>query len=85
MSGQDRPWMIEDEIRALIYSEVVTAIRGKIPEMYESIKTVMIEYFSDCYTTLCEAAISTATTAVAAAGVRGEQAFQYREFDNTKP
>ena len=55
--------------------------------MFGSIKTVMVEYFDERYAALAETAAAAATSAVTAAGVGGGagRAFQYRDFDNTKP
>ena len=53
--------------------------------MFGSINTAMVEYFDERYAALVAAAA--ATSAVTVAGVRGgaDRAFQYRDFDNTKP
>ena len=45
----------------------------------------MVEYFDKRYASLAEAAAATTTAAILAVGVRASQAFQYRDFDNTKP
>lgn len=63
----------------------MTSVLGKVLELFGSIKTVMMKYFDDRYVALTEDVVAPATTAVAAVGVRGEQSFQYRDFDNTKP
>ena len=56
--------------------------------MFGSIKTAMVEYFDERYAALAETAAAAAPSAVTAAGIgRGGdgRAFQYRDFDNTKP
>ena len=67
--------MNEDQIRELISADVVTAVRGSIPELFRSSKTAMIELFDDHHATLSKATVAATTTVVAAAGVRGERAF----------
>ena len=52
--------------------------------MFGSIKTTMMEFFDDRYTTIAETAIA-ASAAVAAAGVGSGWVCQYQDFDNTKP
>ena len=58
-----------------------------IEELFGSIKTTMVEYFDERYAALAETAAAAATSAVTAAGVGGGagRAFQYRDFNNTKP
>ena len=53
--------------------------------MLGSIKTTIIELFDDCYVALSEVIVVAATAAVVFVGVRGERAFRYQDFDNTKP
>ena len=53
--------------------------------MFWSIKTTMAAYFYERYAALAEAAAATATITVSSAGVGASRAFQYRDFDNTKP
>ena len=56
--------------------------------MFGSIKTTMVEYFDERYAALAETAAAAATSAVTAAGIGGGgagRAFQYQDFDNTKP
>ena len=53
--------------------------------MFGYIKTTMVEYFDERYATLAEAVAVAATAVVSAAWVGASRAFQYRDFDNTKP
>ena len=60
--------------------------RAQLPEMFGSIKTVMVEYFDERYAALAETAASAAGSAVIAAGGGGAGwGFQYWDFNNTKP
>ena len=70
-----------------MHDEIAVAFRAQLPEMFGSIKTVMVEYFDERYAALTETAAVASTSAVTAAGVGGgaDRAFQYRDFDNTKP
>ena len=70
-----------------MHDEIAAAFRAQLPEMFGSIKTAMVEYFDERYAALAETAAAAATSAVTAAGVGGGagRAFQYRDFDNTKP
>ena len=43
----DRPGLTDGDIRELIANEVVAAVRSAIPEVFRSIKTVMIELFDE--------------------------------------
>ena len=78
---------MDARIREILQDEVAAAFRAQLPEMFGSIKTVMVEYFDERYAALAETAAAAATSAVTAAGVGGGagRAFQYRDFDNTKP
>ena len=64
---------------------MVEIIRGQIPEMSRSIKTAIMEYFDDRYTTIAEIVVVAASAVVAATSVGSGWVFQYRDFDNTKP
>ena len=57
----------DKEIRRIIHEEVAAAIRAEIPEMFESIKTTLIETFDERYAAFFEDAVAAATTAIAAA------------------
>lgn len=70
--------MIDNHIREMISTEVATAIRGSIPNLFGYVKTSMIELLGDQYAELSE-------VAVASAGALRERAFLYRDFDNPKP
>ena len=61
---------------------MVEIVWGQIPEMFGSIKTSMFEYFDERYEAIVE---TVATTGVTAAGGGATRAFQYQDFDNTKP
>lgn len=67
MSGQDRPGLTEDHVREMTHVEVVSIVRGQIPELFGFIKTDMMEFFDDRYTALSEAAAAAAATAIVAA------------------
>ena len=58
----------------MISVEVVTPFRGQIPELFRSMKTIMIEYYGDSYPTLAETAIDAATAVVVAVGIGGGEA-----------
>ena len=83
--GQDRPRSTDDDIRELIAIEVAVAVRGAIPKVVGSIKTILIELFGEQYAVVTKAAADLATTAVADAGGRGGGSFQYQDFSNMKP
>ena len=51
------------------------AIREAVPEVFGSIKTTMIEMFSERYVVVFEAAATTATIAVATARVQRRGSF----------
>ena len=53
--------------------------------MFGSIKTTMFEYFDERYAAIVETVATAASIAMAAAGGGAGQAFQYRDFNNTKP
>ena len=79
---------MDAQIREFMHDEIAAALRAQLPEMFGSIKTVMVEYFEERYAALAETAAATATSAVTAAGVGGggaDRAFQYQDFDNMKP
>ena len=78
---------LDARIREILHDEVAASFQAQLPEMFRSIKTVMVEYFDERYAALAETAAAAATSAVTAAGVGGgaDMAFQYRDFDNTKP
>ena len=46
--------MLEDRVSEIIREEVIEIVRGQLPEMFGSIKTVMFEYFDEHYTTSAE-------------------------------
>ena len=75
----------DEEIRRIIQEEVVAAIMAKIPEMFGSIKTTLIETFNERYAALSDVDVAAATAAVAAARPQGGDALLFREFSNTKP
>ena len=75
----------EAHIREIITVEVVPIIRGKMPEIFGSIKTTMMEFFDDRYTTIFETAADVASTTVVAAGVGIGRVFQYRDVDIRSP
>ena len=55
----------------MIHDEVAAAIRAEIPEMFESIKTTLIETFDERYAALTDAAVAATTAVVAAAMPQG--------------
>nr|KAJ0200926.1 hypothetical protein LSAT_V11C600339460 [Lactuca sativa] len=55
-SGQDRPGLTEDQVQEMNHAEVISILRGQIPELFGSIKTVVMELFDDRYVALSEAA-----------------------------
>ena len=83
--SQDGPALTEDRVREIIREEVVEIVRSQIPELFSSIKTTMMEYFGDKYTTLAKTVVATAIMATTAEGGGSGRGFQYRDFDNTKP
>ena len=84
-SGQDRSGQTEDKVREMIHTEVVSIVRGQIPELFGSIKTAMMEFFDDRYAAYSETTAVTATTTIVAARIGAGRAFQYQNSDNTKP
>ena len=62
--GQHRSGLANDQIRELIATEVDTTVLGSIPELFRSIKIMMIELFDDRYATLTETSIIVATLVV---------------------
>jgi len=78
---------LDARIREIMHDEIAAAFRAQLLEMFGSIKTVMVEHFDERYAALAETVAAAATSAVTAAGVGGgaSRAFQYRDFDNTKP
>lgn len=83
-SGQYRPGLTKVQIREMISIEVVTAIRGSIPELFGSIKISMLTLFDDRDATLFEVVVPATTTTVVVAEVRGERSFHYQDFNNIK-
>ena len=69
----------------MIHEEVATTIRAKIPEMFGSIKTNLIETFDERYAVVIEATTASATAAAAAFRPQGGDSLLFREFSNTKP
>ena len=63
-SGPKRPGLTDDDIRELIATEVLVAVQGAIPEVFGSIKTVMIELFDERYADMDEVGIAAATTTI---------------------
>ena len=63
--------------REILYHEVVAIVWDQIPELFPSIKTVMMEFFDDKYTSIIET-VAAATSAVA--GVSPCLVFQYRDL-----
>ena len=76
---------LDARIREILHDEVATLFRAQLSEMFGSIKTAMDEYFDEHYATLAETGAATASAVVMAAGRGAGRAFQYRDFDNTKP
>ena len=77
--------MTGDQIQEVIATEVANAVRWSIPEMFGSIKTIVIELFDDWYVVLSKASAATTTTVVAVVGIRGERSLWYLDFNYTKP
>mgnify|MGYP001548718039 CR=1 FL=1 len=69
----------------MIHDEVAAAIRAEIPEMFRSIKTMLIETFDERYAGLTDVAVVAETAVVATARPQGGDSLLYREFSNTKP
>ena len=63
---------------------MVATIRAEIPEMFGSIKTMLIETFDEHYAALSEAAVAAATATIAAVRPQGGDALLFREFSDTK-
>ncbi|CAI9281342.1 unnamed protein product [Lactuca saligna] len=68
-SGQDRAWLTEDEIRALISTKVVNVIWEQILELFRYIKTTKIQYFDDQYTALSKAIVVVANMILTTPGL----------------
>ena len=83
--SKDGPTLTEDRFREIIHEEVVAIFSVKNPDMFGSIKTMMMEFFDDRYPAIVETAAAAASIAVAAVGAGTGQAFQYQDFENTKP
>ena len=62
---------LDARIREIMHDEITAAFRAQLPEMFGSIKTVMVEYFDERYAALAETAAAAATSAVTAEGVGG--------------
>ena len=84
VSGPDRLGLTDNWIREIIATEVAFVVRRSIPEMFGSIKTVVIELYDDHYATLSDVVV-VATVVVSTAGIQGERYFQYWDFNYTKP
>lgn len=67
--------LIDDEIRELISIEVIAVVRGSIPKVFVSIKTMMIELFDERYVAVTEAVIGVATTVIVIVGVQWRGSF----------
>lgn len=48
---------LDARIREILHDEVAAAFRAKLPEMFGSIKTTMVEYFDDRYAALAETVV----------------------------
>lgn len=76
---------MDARIQEILHDEVASLFQDQLSKMFGSIKIAMMEYFDYHYTALTKAAVAAATMTVTTAGVGASQAFQYRDFDNTKP
>ena len=83
-SGLERQGTSDDEICRITIVEVVAVVSEAIPEIFASMKTVMIKMFDERYTDVTEAVTTAATVAVYVARPHGDS-MQYREFNHTKP
>ena len=63
--GLDRPGLTVDNICELIASKVADVVWGAIPEVFGSIKTVMINLFNERYVVVSKVAAVAATVYVA--------------------
>ena len=81
--GASSSGVSDEEIRQMIHDEVAAAIRAGIPEMFGSIKTMLLETFDERYATVTKAAAAATTTAVATARPQGGDSLLFREFSNT--
>ena len=61
--------MTEDRVREIIQEEVVSIIRGQIPELFGFIKTATMEFFDDQYASLPEVTNVASTTVVIVVGI----------------
>ena len=61
----------------MIHAEVVSIIRGNIPELFGYIKTATMECFDDRYVALLDVVAAVATVVIASVGIGGGRAFQY--------
>ena len=83
--GQMRSDELDTRIREILHDEVATLFWAQLPKMFRSIKIAMVEYVDECYAALAETAGDAASVGVAAASGGTNRAFQYQDFDNTKP
>ena len=60
--------LIEERVREIIREEVVEIVQGRIPKLFWTIKSAMMEYFDDRYATLAETDDASTIAAVTVAG-----------------
>ena len=53
--------------------------------LFGSINTAMMEYFDDIYAAVAKTVAVVVTMAITTTGGGAGRAFQYQDFDNTKP
>ena len=75
----------DEKIHKIIHEVVAATIREAIPEMFRSIKTMLIEIFDERYIVVTEATAAAATVALAAARPQVGDSMLFRQFSNTKP
>lgn len=80
-----RAGLEEEEIPRIITTEVALAIREAIPELFGSVKTVLIEEFDWRYVAVTQVVVVVTIIVVDIAGFQRGRAMQYREFSYTNP
>ena len=85
VGSPERPCLTDDDICKLIATKVYAVIQGAIPEVFGSIKTVMIKSFDERYAFVSETATTVATATIVDTGVQGRGLIQHQDISNTKP
>ena len=62
--SQDRPALSVDHVSEIIREEVIGVVWKQFPGMFWSIKTVVVEYFDECYAAITEMVVAVAIATV---------------------